>query len=324
MNRAEYLTNICDSLAILSKQVEIRNSVNLYDINIISEDFYNQLLNMVYGYDLKNLNIENNNVAAIDLGDGVKRVSIQVTSDNTSNKIKKTISKFIEYEHQKKYDRLIILILTEKKKYKTDFDTKGEFIFHKETDIIDPKDLAKALRNDTTDKLKKISDFLDKELKTKENTNFSTEASEVETIIDLIEHITSNREINKKKDTVIDPEFKIDNRFLEYSKQIKNEYVNLLMIYGEALDQINQLMPIDDAQEIIIMLYLQDISVKTLEEMKNHPIKALNKLVDYFEEKISVNGKRYDRAAIKFYLVNETIKCNIFPNERTEYNDCKQ
>ena len=72
--------------------------------------------------------------------------------------------------------------------------------------------------------------------------------------------------------------------------------------------------------DIITIMYLQDISIEILEEAKNNPVEALNKLVEFFEERLSENGKQYDRAAIKFYLVNETIKCNVFPNERGEYN----
>lgn len=77
---------------------------------------------------------------------------------------------------------------------------------------------------------------------------------------------------------------------------------------------------IDEAQDIIIMFYLQDISMQFLQEKQNDPIAALNKLVTYFEEKLSTNGKKYDRSAIKFYLVSEMIKCRVFPNERSEYD----
>ena len=61
-------------------------------------------------------------------------------------------------------------------------------------------------------------------------------------------------------------------------------------------------------------------SVQFLEEEQDNPIAALNKLVTYFETKLSANGKKYDRSAIKFYLVNEMIKCRVFPNERSEYD----
>jgi hypothetical protein len=325
MNKEFHLKKICDYLGVLSKQVEIRNSINLYDTNIISEDFYNELLNMVYGYDLKNLNIEDTNAAAIDLGDKVKRISVQVTSDNRSTKVKETIRKFIEHGQHNNYDRLIFLMLVNKKKYITNFDTKKKFQFDKDADILDATDIVKFLRNEPTKKLKEISEFLDNELgDVNNNKNVqTTEASEVETIIDLIEHITSHRKVNKKIDAVIDPEFKIEKRFLEYSERIKKEYITLQMVYNESLNEINDLVPLDDVQELIITLYLQEISMKILEESDDNPLEALSKLVDHFENKMSGNGKKYDRAAIKFYLVKETIECNIFPNERTEYNDCK-
>lgn len=40
-----YLKNIVNYLAILVRQIELRNSINLYDINILAEDFYVGLLN---------------------------------------------------------------------------------------------------------------------------------------------------------------------------------------------------------------------------------------------------------------------------------------
>lgn len=39
LNKEIYLKNIAESLALLSKEVTILNAVNLYDINIVAEDF---------------------------------------------------------------------------------------------------------------------------------------------------------------------------------------------------------------------------------------------------------------------------------------------
>ena len=55
------------------------------------------------------------------------------------------------------------------------------------------------------------------------------------------------------------------------------------------------------------MFYLQDISIQFLDETNDDPVKALNMLVTYFDYKLSINSKKYDRAAIKFYLINEMI-----------------
>lgn len=98
------------------------------------------------------------------------------------------------------------------------------------------------------------------------------------------------------------------------------DYTSLYTIYGEALEMVHTRLEIDEALDIITIMYLQEISIKMLDETKDNPVEALNKLVGFFEEKLSQNGKRYDKAAIKFYLITETIKCNVFPNERSEYN----
>ena len=68
------------------------------------------------------------------------------------------------------------------------------------------------------------------------------------------------------------------------------------------------------------MLFLQEMSIKFLDETGDDPVAALDRMVEYFDDKLSANGKEYDKAAIRFYLINEMIKCNLFPNERSKYN----
>ena len=55
INKETYIKEIAQSLALLSQKVALLNAVNLYDINIIAEDFFPGLLNLIYGYELKNI-----------------------------------------------------------------------------------------------------------------------------------------------------------------------------------------------------------------------------------------------------------------------------
>lgn len=320
LKREIYLEGIAHSLALLSKEVEIRNAVNLYDINIVAEDFFPGLLNLIYGYELKNINNLEKNAPAIDLYDSKNKVSIQVTSDNDSAKIKHTISEFNQNRFYEIYDRLIILILTQKKKYTTDFDTEGKFTFDKEKDIWDVESLIKDIKKLELDKLKKINEYLSSELDDKCYALKRTQASEIDTIMDLIEYISQNRDFSERKNVIVDPEYKIYKRFHEFANKITSDYTTLLGVYGDAIETINGTLGIDEAQDIIIMLYLQDISMQILKKNNNDPIASLNQLVEYFENKLSTDGKKYDRMAIKFYLINEMIKCSVFPNERGEYD----
>ena len=320
INKEVYLKTIAENLALLSREVSILNAVNLYDINIIAEDFFPGLLNLIYGYELKNANHLEKNAPAIDLIDRKNRIAVQVTSDNSSTKIRHTIAEFNKNQAYHLYDRLVVLILTQKKKYSSDFDTQGLFSFEKTRDIWDVEKLIKDIRELETVQIKKISDYLSEELCNKYYSVRETQAGEVDTIIDLIEYISQHRKVNKDRETTVDPEYKIYKRFKNFTDKLITEYTTLYTIYGEALNIVNETLGIDEAQDIIIMFYLQDISVQFLEEEHDNPIAALNKLVTYFEEKLSTNGKKYDRSAIKFYLVNEMIKCRVFPNEGSEYD----
>ena len=100
--------------------------------------------------------------------------------------------------------------------------------------------------------------------------------------------------------------------------------MKLCIIYADAIEEVKKSLISDQVQELITQIFLQDISMKYLDKYNNDPLKALDGLVNYFEEKLSKNYKKYDRAAIKFYLVNELINCNVFPNERCDYVESKQ
>lgn len=201
INKEFYLKNIAEDLALLSREVSILNAVNLYDVNIIAEDFFPGLLNLIYGYKLKNANHLEKNALAIDLVDAKNRIAIQVTSDNSSTKIKHTIEEFNKNQAYQLYDRLVVLILTQKKNYSSEFDTQRMFTFEKAKDIWDVEKLMKDIRELQTEKIKAISTYLSEELRNKYYSVRETQASEVDTIIDLIEYISKHRKVNKSRET---------------------------------------------------------------------------------------------------------------------------
>lgn len=318
MNREKYLKDIVENLTILKTKIELLNSISYYDINITSEYFYSNLLNMIYGYKLTNANAITKNIKAIDLIDDENKISVQVTSDNSSNKIRETIKKFEESEQYKKYDRLIFLILTQKKKYKANFSSKY-FKFNTENDIWDIKNICTFLKDKEVEFLKKIHEFLKKEIKNETN-NDIIEANEVETIIALIEYISKTKAKNLiKHEVIIDPEYKITKRFKEFANSLIKKYQTLYLIYNETLNTVFQKLDIDEATITISQIFLQDISIKYLDEENENPLKALERLVEFFESKLLNHQRKYDQKAIEFYLVDQIIKCNVFPNLKEEY-----
>lgn len=63
MNRDIYVAKIKTLLNILKGEIKDSGKLNLLDINVHVEDFYRDLLNLVYGWQLKNMNQWNQNAA---------------------------------------------------------------------------------------------------------------------------------------------------------------------------------------------------------------------------------------------------------------------
>ncbi|MBE9106260.1 SMEK domain-containing protein, partial [Nostoc cf. edaphicum LEGE 07299] len=85
---------ISDGLAILEFSLENRGLIGLFDQNIVAQSFFAKLLNIIYGYDLINLDTVDKNSPGIDLGDNYRRIAFQVTSTKTSAKFRKRCGNF--------------------------------------------------------------------------------------------------------------------------------------------------------------------------------------------------------------------------------------
>ncbi|NWN64192.1 SMEK domain-containing protein, partial [Pseudomonas allii] len=147
MNRIDYQKKIITALSWLKVQVDYHNSLSLTDINHGAEDFYCGLLNLIYGYSLKNINITDLNAAAIDLGDEQNKIAIQVTSTAALSKTKYTVEKFIEKELYKKFDKLLIINIVKKSKHEVPTIGGPEFYLDTKRDILDVEDLIKKINN---------------------------------------------------------------------------------------------------------------------------------------------------------------------------------
>ncbi|MGC1377152.1 MAG: SMEK domain-containing protein [Anaerolineales bacterium] len=99
---------------------KIRNDVDkgLFEINRLSEDILIPILSEVYEHThLENPNKnDGENFPGIDLGDAVARVAFQITSGADGPKITDTLQKFVKYEHYKRFDHLIVYIITQKQR----------------------------------------------------------------------------------------------------------------------------------------------------------------------------------------------------------------
>ncbi|OQX97075.1 MAG: hypothetical protein B6I24_09950 [Bacteroidetes bacterium 4572_128] len=278
--RDRYIKRINRSLSLMRFEIEQLNKINLTDYNIIAENFYKDLL-VFYGFELKNLNEKKYNAESIDLVDEENKIAIQVTSRNDAKKIHDTIKGFNKPEYDEYKQLIMFLIGKPKLKYKADFTKKNLFSFDKKKDIIDVDDIIKKFRSYPAKQLEPIVDFLEKK-----------------------------SEINEKSD----PDGK-SLRFIEHFDFLMTKYGRFISIYTGALLEAKS--DIDGVRVNKINVYLQNLSDDYLTKYSNNPKDALNELVNYFETEISTSNTNYDRLAIEFYLLDELINCNVFPNPKT-------
>jgi hypothetical protein len=321
MRRQDLIDQVIDYLAYVKAKVEISNAVRLTDINIHAEDFYCGLLNLVYGYSLVNINIDNRDAVSIDLGDttpGV-RLAIQVTSTDTFKKVRDTFSSFIAKELHRQYDRLVILNIRTKLSHRTKkLGADGAFQLDVANDLWDVGDLASKIKAMTdVSKLKDIVFYLHTNLQIQQG---QTLANEVLTILRLVELLGegSTRPASRKdfKDDP-DPTGKVYRRFANEAAFLTDSYVRLFPYFGQLMVEVRDRSELPSTSIELMQFHLQEESDRVLTECDGDPKLALQKLQDHYGSLLRERGIAHNTQAVRFFLVDQLTRCNVFPEEKT-------
>ena len=167
MNLLAIRNNINKLMSVFVAEVNGATAMNQTDIHRISETVLIPLFTEVYGYkNLKNLNTtERTNYPGIDLGDETAKVAFQITSTFRIEKVKDTLQKFVDIELYKKYDRLIIYMLTERQKSYSEVALKSiiqnRFAFNPDKDILDYRDVLRKVEDFQIGRAHRIQNILE-------------------------------------------------------------------------------------------------------------------------------------------------------------------
>lgn len=164
LKKKELVDFIASQLGRLKATVATLNSVHFFDINVAAEDFFAKLLNAVYGYSLLNLNHNDLNKAAIDLGDSAARIAVQVTSQRTKPKIQKTVDKFEKHGLSTDYDTLKIVIIGDRTGDYPTLNVPTGVSFSGASDVIDIDGLMRDISGLDTEKLTQIAALIRREI----------------------------------------------------------------------------------------------------------------------------------------------------------------
>ncbi len=200
------------------------------DPNRIVEGYFAKLFNNIFNSNFKVCDLitfedgTNTDQPAIDLIEDRKKIAIQVTSDNSIDKIKHTINQFNKEGLDKKYNDLYVLIINTKKKYrniksiKKDCKTKG-YNLHI-VDIYDLIDIFILAEDVIKQKVHKFNEkYLSLSLKEIIQDDFDNEYSIWEYAGAFIEHLEDASE-----------GYIIDSKLEEYLENLKNFVIKLSKI----------------------------------------------------------------------------------------------
>ena len=165
ITRGYFIGQIIDELTAVSHQVEARAGLQLLDLNRYIEDFFKDVLNIVLGYNLKNLNEQRSNNPGLDLGDEANGVAYQITSTKSSAKVNGTLEAICKHPDQaEKFGKIIVFIVTEKQGSYSLSDKFAKPLGFTTDQIKDVNDLLKKILSLPIDRLQQLFDLITKEV----------------------------------------------------------------------------------------------------------------------------------------------------------------
>jgi len=314
MNRRVYFDFIESKLSYLAYRLDARGRLNILDMNLHSENFYKDFLNLLFGWKLENLNVVQRNAAGIDLVDTENRIVMQVSATATKQKVESSLSKDLK-DYSGYSFKFISISKDAGNLRKMKFDNPHHLAFTPSSDIYDITSLLKEINDLQIDHFKRVYDFIRKELKRepdpeKVESNLTTiinilsrenwrqATSSIEAIPFEIEEKISFNELDKARVLIDDYKIhyhRIDRIYSEFNRQGVNKNLSILNgIRSEYLALDTDITPDQVFFSII------DKVIKIIRDSANYTSMPKEEL----------------ELSVQILVVDAFIRCKIFKNPK--------
>lgn len=221
MSRQEIFNFIEEKLSFLAFRIEMRGGLNILDLHLHSENFYLHFLNLLFDWELKNLNTVQKNSAGIDLIDSANKIIVQVSATATKQKVESALSKDLSQYND--YNFKFISISKDAERLRTKiFTNPHNLTFSPATDIFDIQSLLSDISTMSIDQQRGIHEFLKKEIKSEPDPERIE--SNLTTIIKILSKEDWNQEAMGFETIPYDIEIKISYNQLEKAKILIDDY----------------------------------------------------------------------------------------------------
>ena len=143
--KKQHIDFITNALTALATNVSVKAKLNLTDLHVVSEDFFADLLNLMYDLHLHNANAKAMNAEGIDLIDEDARIIVQVSGTCSKHKIDHSLAELKETYSGFHFIFVPIIVGSAKRQQKNKYSAPYEIVFEPSKDIRDVSFLIKEL-----------------------------------------------------------------------------------------------------------------------------------------------------------------------------------
>nr|WP_321357733.1 ABC-three component system protein [uncultured Draconibacterium sp.] len=318
MNRTLYFNYIDEKLHVLARRIESRGKLNLLDIHLHSENFYLNFFNLLYGYELENLNTKLQNVEAIDLIDYTNRIFIQISASCTKQKVESSLNKQILENYQDYSFKFISISKDASKLRSKSFNNPFSVPFTPTTDIYDIVSILNDILIKKPIEQKEIYRFIKAELGN--DIDIVKLDSNLATVINILSQENWDDKIQDESVNSFEIERKIIFNELQNSKAIIDEYC----IYYKKVDEKYAEFDIQGKNKSYSVLRSIRREYLTLKHL-NDSEQIFDTVIENVKDKVLASSNFIEipidelELCVDILVVDAFIRCKIFENPE-KYN----
>lgn len=315
MNRSKYFEYIDEKIHILAHRIQTKGKLNILNLHLHSENFYLHFFNLLYGYELINLNSNTQNVEAIDLIDLKNKILFQVSATCTKQKIESTLAKDI-FKKYKGYRFKFISISVEATDLRTKtFSNPHSVSFDPKNDILDIKTILNYILTEKINSQRELYEFIKDELGgeidiIKLDSNLAT----IINILSLekwddsqIDNESNSFEIERKiQFNELDDAREVIEEFCIYYKKVDEKYAEFDLLGANKSYSVLRTIK-EEYRKLKKTDNKDDIFFITIKNIKNKVLTSKN-LNNISIEEIEL--------CIDILVVDAFIRCKIFENPK--------
>lgn len=318
MNRNLYFNYIDEKLHVLANRIDTRGKLNMLDIHLHSENFYLHFFNLLYSFQLENLNTKLQNVEAIDLIDHTSKIIIQVSATCTKQKVESALNKTILNQYKNYSFKFISISKDATELRKKTINNPYSLVFNPASDIYDIVFVLRDVLNKKAEELKKIYTFIKEELGGE--IDIVKLDSNLASVINILSREKWDDANKSESVNGFEIERKITHNDLKDSKELINEYCQF---YGKVDQKYSEFdaMGSNKSNSVLATIKREYLRLKNT----GTPDSVFQTVIEKIKEKVLESANFVEipidelELCIDILVVDAFIRCKIFENPQN-YN----